>query len=238
MIAVALQAWLMWMYGGMTTLNAVLDSIISVGLLAVIGYLFWFVIDVIRIIQANIILSVVALACWFICCLAIYWLEYPHDVFSRFSGTIPLRLIIGVLYWIILFQWYRNILLKRWKRETIATEAVKAPLPETADRIAIKNGSRIHVIPVRDITHIQACGDYVMLFTPLGEHLKEQTMKSLESHLPSNFVRIHRSYIVNVEQIERVELFAKETYHVHLKNGTKIRASLSGYKLLKEVLSM
>ena len=77
-----------------------------------------------------------------------------------------------------------------------------------------------------------------MLFTGEGEFLKEQTMKSLEQNLPENFVRIHRSYIVNIEYIDRVELYAKETYHVHLKNGITIRASISGYKQLKEVLSM
>ena len=64
-------------------------------------------------------------------------------------------------------------------------------------------------------------------------------MKYFERHLPSdNFVRIHRSTIVNVTQISRVELFGKETYQVLLKNGTKLRVSLTGYRLLKERLGI
>ena len=79
----------------------------------------------------------------------------------------------------------------------------------------------------------------VKLITPSGEYLKEQTMKYFETHLPSDtFVRVHRSTIVNVTQISRVELFGKETYQLLLKNGVKLRVSLSGYRLLKERLGL
>ena len=110
---------------------------------------------------------------------------------------------------------------------------------ETIDRITVKDGSRIHIIKVDELLYIQACGDYTTLITPTGEYIKEQTMKYFEGHLPSdNFVRIHRSTIVNVTQISRVELFGKETYQVLLKNGTKLRVSLTGYRLLKERLGI
>ena len=82
-----------------------------------------------------------------------------------------------------------------------------APLPqeESIDRITIKDGSRIHIIKVEDLLYIQACGDYATLVTSDGEYIKEQTMKNFETHLPAdNFVRIHRSSIVNVTQISRV----------------------------------
>ena len=82
-------------------------------------------------------------------------------------------------------------------------------------------------------------GDYVTIFTPDGQYVKEQTMKYFETHLPpALFVRIHRSCIVNTEQILRVELFGKENYQVRLKNGVCLRASNAGYKLLKERLSL
>ena len=85
----------------------------------------------------------------------------------------------------------------------------------------------------------EACGDYVMLITPTGEYLKEQTMKYFETHLsPDTFVRVHRSTIVNVTQISRVELFGKETYQLLLKTGVKLKVSLSGYRLLKERLGI
>ncbi|MFR2071850.1 MAG: LytTR family DNA-binding domain-containing protein, partial [Bacteroides nordii] len=77
------------------------------------------------------------------------------------------------------------------------------------------------------------------LFTPEGQFVKELTMKYLEKHLPATeFVRVHRSTIVNVTQILRVELFGKETYRLLLKNGDKLRVSLSGYKLLKTRLDL
>lgn len=82
-----------------------------------------------------------------------------------------------------------------------------APLPqeESIDRITIKDGSRIHIIKVEDLLYIQACGDYATLVTSDGEYIKEQTMKNFETHLPAdNFVRIHRSSIVNVTQISTV----------------------------------
>lgn len=87
------------------------------------------------------------------------------------------------------------------------------------------------------LLYIQACGDYVTLITPEGQYVKEQTMKYLETHLPAaGFVRVHRSTIVNVTQISPVELYEKENYRLLLKNGTKLRVSHSGYRLLKERL--
>lgn len=107
------------------------------------------------------------------------------------------------------------------------------------DRIAVKNGARIHLIPTHELLYIQACGDYVTLVTAQGQHVKEQTMKYFEAHLPAaGFVRIHRSTIVNVTQISRVELFGKENYQLLLKNGAKLRVSHSGYRLLKERLEL
>ena len=114
-----------------------------------------------------------------------------------------------------------------------------AQTEELSDRISVKNGTRIHIIHLDELLYIQACGDYVTLFTPTGQYTKEQTMKYFETHLhPNYFIRIHRSCIVNSEQIVRVELFGKETYQVRLKNGICLKASNSGYKLLKERLSL
>jgi DNA-binding LytR/AlgR family response regulator len=92
---------------------------------------------------------------------------------------------------------------------------------------------------VNEIIYLEAEGDYVMIHTREGNYLKEKTMKYFESHLdPEKYIRIHRSYIVNAESIERIELYDKESYSVLLKNGTSLRASTTGYKLLKQVLHM
>jgi len=106
-------------------------------------------------------------------------------------------------------------------------------------RIAVKTRHKVHVIAVNEIIYLEAEGDYVMIHTGEGNYLKEKTMKYFESHLdPGKFIRIHRSYIVNAESIERIELYDKESYSVLLKNGTSLRASTTGYKLLKQVLNM
>ncbi|MCX6246910.1 MAG: LytTR family DNA-binding domain-containing protein [Bacteroidetes bacterium] len=111
--------------------------------------------------------------------------------------------------------------------------------PEFLERIAVKTRKKIEVIPVNEISHIEADDDYVTIHTGTEKYLKEKTMKYMESHLdPAQFVRVHRSYIVNVNHIARLELYEKETYHVLLKNGTSIRASSTGYKELKQLLHL
>lgn len=111
--------------------------------------------------------------------------------------------------------------------------------PEFLQRIAVKTRHKIEVIPVTDIFYIEADDDYVTIHTGTEKFLKEKTMKYMESHLdPSQFVRVHRSYIVNVNHIARLELYQKETYNVLLKNGVSIRASSTGYKELKQILNL
>jgi two-component system LytT family response regulator len=107
------------------------------------------------------------------------------------------------------------------------------------DRIVVKTGSKLKVIPIDTINYIEAQDDYVMIYTSEGKHLKEKTMKYYESHLnPKDFIRIHRSYIVNMNQIARLEQFSKDNYIVILKdNTTKLKVSSSGYKSLKKSLS-
>jgi len=111
--------------------------------------------------------------------------------------------------------------------------------PEFLQRIAVKSRHKVSVIPVDEIIFLEAEGDYVMIHTKDAKHLKEKTMKYFESHLdPSHYIRIHRSYIVNAKFIDRIEYYDKENYAVLLKNGAKLRASTTGYKILKQVLNM
>ena len=111
--------------------------------------------------------------------------------------------------------------------------------PELLNRIAVKLRHNVHVIPVQEIFWLEAEGDYVMIHTAEGRYLKEKTMKYFETHLdPDQFARIHRSAIVNVNQIARVELYDKEQYAVMLHDGTKLKASSNGYKTLKQILKM
>ena len=106
-------------------------------------------------------------------------------------------------------------------------------------RIAVKDRKKIHIIPVQEIHYIEACGDYVSLHTGKGSYLKEQTMKYFEENLPSQqFVRIHRSFIINVNEVTNIELYEKESYRVHLKSGQQLKASINGYKILKDSVQL
>jgi two-component system, LytTR family, response regulator len=110
---------------------------------------------------------------------------------------------------------------------------------EIIHRIAVKIKHNVHVIPTQDILFIEAEGDYVMIHTAAGKYLKEKTMKYFETHLdPALFTRIHRSFIVNLNIIARLELYDKEQYVVKLKDGTTLKASSAGYKTLKEKLNL
>lgn len=101
-------------------------------------------------------------------------------------------------------------------------------------RLVARLGSKIIIIPVEKIYYLEAQDDYVMVFSELGRHLKEKTMKYFENHLPpDSFLRIHRKYIANISFISSVELYEKNTHLVLMKNGDKIRASQEGYKRLR-----
>lgn len=109
---------------------------------------------------------------------------------------------------------------------------------DTIFRIVVKKQGDIHVIPVEDLIYIEAKDDYVMLYTSKGRYLKEKTMKYYESHLDSKqFVRVHRSYIVRIDQVKRLEPYGKSSYVAILGQDKKANVSLSGYKKLKEVLN-
>lgn len=103
------------------------------------------------------------------------------------------------------------------------------------ERVVTRLGSKITVIPVEKIRYIEAADDYVMIFSELGNHLKEKTMKYFEEHLPKGqFIRIHRRYIVNINQIKSLELYSKDSYLAFLKTGEKLNVSTEGYKRLRE----
>ena len=109
---------------------------------------------------------------------------------------------------------------------------------ETLFRIVAKKRGQIHVIPVERLMHIEAKDDYVMLHSTDGKFLKEKTMKFYESHLDAQqFVRVHRSFIVRVDQIKRLEPYGKSSYIAILANGERDNVSIKGYKKLKEVLN-
>ena len=111
--------------------------------------------------------------------------------------------------------------------------------PSQSQRIVIKDGSKIKIIPVHDIMYLEAADDYVKIYTKDGYFLKNKTMSHFEQALDKQqFVRSHRSYIVNVQQITRIDPYEKDNHVAVLRSGVKVPVSRSGYGRLREVLGL
>lgn len=112
-------------------------------------------------------------------------------------------------------------------------------LPEQMQRIVVKDSGEIKIIPLPQILYLEAADDYVKIQTQDKYYLKYQTMTKFEQQLPpAQFVRVHRSYFVNVSYINKIELLEKEQYCILLKNGQQIPVSKSGYAKLKSFLGI
>ena len=109
-----------------------------------------------------------------------------------------------------------------------------------AERIVVRDGAQVHVIPVERIEYVEAQDDYVSIHEhgPAAKsHLKHQPLAELAESLdPARFVRVHRSYLLNVERIARIELLAKDQRVAVLADGRQIPVSRSGHDRLKELL--
>ena len=114
-----------------------------------------------------------------------------------------------------------------------------AQSPSQSNRIVVKNGSKIKIIPVHDVLYLEAADDYVKVHTPEGYFLKNKTMNHFEQALDGQqFVRSHRSYIVNVQQITRIDPYEKDNHVAVLRSGLKVPVSRSGYVKLRAVLGL
>ena len=110
---------------------------------------------------------------------------------------------------------------------------------EEQNRIAVRVGNKISIIPTSDIVYIEAYDDYVKIFTHNDYFLKKKTMAFYENTLNENeFMRVHRSYIIQLQQITRIEPYEKNGHVALLKNGKQIPLSRSGYSKLKSHLGL
>lgn len=141
-----------------------------------------------------------------------------------------------------------NKAVQKWldQRETDAApadtkallEAVSQAAPQS-NRVVVKINGKIRIIPVQEIHYIEAADDYVKLFTKDGQFLKNKTMNFFEKTLdPQHFIRTHRSYILNISQITRIDPYEKDAHVALLKDGAKVPVSKSGYGKLKELLGL
>ena len=111
------------------------------------------------------------------------------------------------------------------------------PRQTPLERVLIRDGARVHVLPVDHIDYVEAQDDYVCFKAAGKEYLKDQTMTAVEAALePARFVRIHRSYLLNIDRIARVELYAKDSRVAILRDGTRLPVSRAGYARLSKLL--
>lgn len=115
--------------------------------------------------------------------------------------------------------------------------AAARPPAQYAERIVVKDGAKVHIIPVDKLDYAEAQDDYVALASGGKKYLKQQTVTSVEACLdPSRFVRIHRSYLVNLERVTRIEPYSKDSRLAVLADGTQLPVSRSGYARLAALL--
>jgi two-component system, LytTR family, response regulator len=111
------------------------------------------------------------------------------------------------------------------------------PRQGAVERVLIRDGSQVHVLPAEKIDYVEAQDDYVCFKSEGKQYLKDQTMSALEAQLdPARFVRIHRSYFLNIERIAKVELYAKDSRVAVLRDGTRLPVSRAGYARLSKLL--
>jgi len=121
--------------------------------------------------------------------------------------------------------------------ETLLDTASQSPAQH--ERIVVKTGTKVKIIPVADVEYLEADDDYVSVHTKEGSYLKNKTMSFFEQTLDSTqFVRVHRSFIIKIQDITRIDPYEKDAHLAILKSGAKIPVSKTGYVKLKQVLGI
>jgi two-component system LytT family response regulator len=115
--------------------------------------------------------------------------------------------------------------------------AAAKPREGHANRVLVRDGPRVHVIPVDKVDYVQAQDDYVCFRSEGKDHLKEQTLAEVEASLdPKAFVRIHRSYLLNLARLVRVDQDERENRVAVLTDGRRLPVSRAGYQRLSSLL--
>jgi two-component system LytT family response regulator len=115
--------------------------------------------------------------------------------------------------------------------------AAARPPEQKLERIVVKDGTKVHIIPIDKLDYVEAQDDYIALRSEKKNYLKQQTISSIEAQLDAKrFVRIHRSYIVNLERIARIEPYTKDSRVAVLHDGSQLPVSRSGHAKLKSLL--
>ena len=171
---------------------------------------------------------------------AIIFYLFFNGFWYRFAPTLATRAFsLAMMY--CAFRLYYLYHKQKESDETIPEETMQPSddMPvETIERITVKVGQKIKIIPVEELLYLKGEDDYISIVTAEGHWLKNERLKDYEASLPSDqFARVHRSYIVNIAKIIKIERYGQKQLLV-LSNGESIHISMTGYKVLKEKLKL
>lgn len=134
---------------------------------------------------------------------------------------------------------------EKWKisnevhSKTKAINEVPHKQPDENLRVVVKDGATIQIIPTSEILYIEAYDDYVKIHTKDKYHLKKKTLNYYEQTLnPKDFLRIHRSFIINVNYLTKIDSFEKNSYRATLTNLAQVPISRNSYGNLKKMLGV
>jgi two-component system LytT family response regulator len=118
-----------------------------------------------------------------------------------------------------------------------ALAATARPPGRALERVLIREQGRVHVLPVDRIDFVEAQDDYLCFVSGGKRQRKQQTMADIEAQLDhARFVRIHRSFLLNIERLARIEPYAKDSWLAILTDGSRLPVSRTGYSRLKELM--
>lgn len=140
---------------------------------------------------------------------------------------------------------FMNAMKKFLEKRTSRTPATQQLLetmsntPGQQQRIVVKTGNKVKIIPLHEVHYLEADDDYIKIVTAEGQFLKNKTMQFYENMLdPQLYVRVHRSYIIQLNQITKIDPYQKESHLATLRSGKQIPVSKTGYGKLKEILGL
>lgn len=137
---------------------------------------------------------------------------------------------------------FHKAMQKAMKQNNVAdknTFVQTLPLTSLTNRIVVKDGNKIRIIPTSQIYYLEAADDYVKIITKENTFLKKKTMAYFEENLhPDQFVRVHRSFLINTQMVTRIDPYEKDGHLVILTNDAKIPVSKAGYKKLRDTLGI
>lgn len=241
-----------------------LQGAVSGILLCVMVILMWYAVrytkmsdrSTFEIFLKNVAILILSISIWIGCDYLIFFILFPKEVFNALASLISLKAVFGIFVTISSILYSDRL---EPEEDEFSNDEAFPEIQDTAnnssassenhddndtsnneiiEKVVVKSGSKINIIKVAEILYLQAEGDYVIIYNENSRFIKEETMKNLESQLPPYFIRVHRSFIVNTNYISRIELYEKQRYNITLKNGQQIKASISGYKILKEYLKL